>query len=287
MGQGQMRTGTLCKLGEFNRSSFAANARAESVLVHCAERQRPNRNTMKTNPNTNQSWHAPSHPLIANSPASKPRMPVGPDRQPGDCRRRLVHGKASSHIAIGAAVFALGAQVASATIISLDSGGSGSFLAGQSYNETRAADVTVLSPLNLAVTSMTLSGINGSGTAKAVIYDSNTQALLASAQGTLTGGTITLSISATLVSGDEYRIGFYGLLGSGTEFVPSFPYTESSGLLRINNSWSIATDSFPVNSNLDVPEISLQVTQVPEPAGLILLGAGLLSALAVRRRWAR
>ena len=134
---------------------------------------------------------------------------------------------------------------------------------------------------------MTLNGINGSGLAKAVIYDSNTQSLLASAQGTLTGGTITLAISATLVSGDEYRIGFYGLLGSGTEFVPSFPYTESSGLLRINSAWDIATDSFPVNSNLDVPEISLQVTQVPEPARLILLGAGLLSALAVRRRGAR
>jgi len=236
---------------------------------------------------TNQSWHAPARQFITNAPANKTRTPVPPDRQ-GHCFRSLSHRKFPSYIGAIAGVVALSAQLASATIISLDSGVGGSFLAGQSYNETRAADVTVLSPLNLQVSSMTLSGIGGSGTAKEVIYDSNTQALVASAQGALTGGTITLSISATLVSGDEYRIGFYGLLGNGTKFLPSsFPYTESSGLLRINNSWGISTDSFPTNPNVDVPEVSLQVTQVPEPGSLILVGLGLLGALDFRRRWAK
>jgi uncharacterized delta-60 repeat protein len=178
-----------------------------------------------------------------------------------------------------AGALVLSARLAVAATINLDSGGSGSFTPGQTYNETRAADVTVLSPLNLQVTSMTLSGINGSGLAKAVIYDANTQSLLASAQGTLSGGTITLAISATLLSGNEYRIGFYGQLTSGTVFQPSsFPYVESSGLLRINSAWESVTDGFPANSNLEVPEVSLQVTQAQPAPGFLdptFAGSGL------------
>jgi hypothetical protein len=140
---------------------------------------------------------------------------------------------------------------------------------------------------------MTLSGINGSGTAEAEIYDSNTQALLASASGTLTGGTITLPISATLVSGDEYRIGFFGILGTGNGFIPSgwsinneTPYTESTGLLRINSAWDdTAGNGFPSIPNLEVPLVSIEVTTVPEPNHAALLGLGLfLSILFGKRR---
>ena len=179
--------------------------------------------------------------------------------------------------------------------INMESGTSGTVFGGQSYNETRAVDVTVLSALNLSVSSMTLSGINGTGTAEAVIYNSNTQALIASATGTLTGGTITLPISATLVPGGDYRIGFYGLLGSGTEFEPNgwtlsheTPYTESNGLLQINSAWDLANNAFPTNPNLFVPEITMQVTSVPEPGTPALAGLGLLlSLLFYKRTWKR
>ena len=188
---------------------------------------------------------------------------------------------------VAISIFVAGTGLAAATTIYMDSGTSGSFIAGQSYNETRAVDVTVLSPVNLAVSSMTLSGIGGSGLAEAVIYDSNTQLLIASAQGSLTGGTITLPISATLLSGDEYRIGFSGLLNSGTFFVPPsnsgglpiIPYTESSGLLQINSAWDGRTAGFPAYPNLFVPQVSMQVSPVPEPGTLALVGVGLLLSM--------
>ena len=191
-------------------------------------------------------------------------------------------------------IFILSAGLADATIytINVASGTSGSATLGQSYNELRAVDVTVLSPLNLAVSSMTLSGINGSGTAEAEIFDAHTQALIASAQGTLTGGTITLPVSATLVSGDEYRIGFFGILGSGNGFIPSgwtigheSPYMESTGLLQINSAWDTPVNGFPSEPNLEVPLITMQVTTVPEPGNAALLGLGLFLSILFRKRF--
>lgn len=192
-------------------------------------------------------------------------------------------------------IFILSAGLADATIytINVASGTSGSATLGQSFNETRAVDVTVLSPLNLAVSSMTLSGINGSGTAEAEIYDAHTQALIASATGTLTGGTITLPVSATLISGDEYRIGFFGILGSGNGFIPSgwtlsheLPYIESTGLLQINSAWDDTTgNGFPSIPNLEVPLVTMQVTTVPEPGNVALLGLGLFLSILFRKRF--
>jgi hypothetical protein len=194
---------------------------------------------------------------------------------------------------VAISIYVLGIGPAAATIyaVNVASGISGSPTLGQSYNETRAVDVTVLSPLNLAVSLMTLSGV-GNGLATAVIYDSTTQLLIASAQGNLTGGTITLPISATLVSGGEYRIGFFGLFGSGNGFIPGgwtlsheTPYTESTGLLRINSAWDDTLgNGFPSFPNLEVPLVSMQVTTVPEPKTLALAGVGLLLSTRFYKR---
>lgn len=192
-------------------------------------------------------------------------------------------------------ILILSTCLADATIytINVASGTNGSATLGQSYNETRAVDVTVLSPLNLAVSSMTLSGINGTGTAEAEIYNAQTQALIASATGTLTGGTITLPISATLISGDEYRIGFYGILGSGNGFIPNgwtlsheSPYADSTGLLQINSAWDDTTgNGFPSIPNLEVPLVTLQVTTVPEPNNAALLGLALFLSILFHKRF--
>jgi hypothetical protein len=176
----------------------------------------------------------------------------------------------------------LGAGFADATSVSLISGASGSFIFGQSYNETRALDVTVLSPSDLVVQSMTLGGIGGTGSAEAVIYDSLTHTLIASAVGTVSGGTVTVPISATLVPGDQYRIGFYGRLGSGTFFQPNFPYTDSSGLFQINGASQSALDAFPGNINLDAPEISMQLTVPDAVSTLTLLALGLTAIGGLR-----
>lgn len=197
----------------------------------------------------------------------------------------VARGKTPGYFCITALAFALGTSLATAIPVSLISGTSGSFMAGQSYNETRAVDVTVLSSENLLVQSMTLTGIGGSGPAEAVIYDSNTHLLIASAVGTVAGGTVTVPISTTLLSGGDYRIGFFGDLGNGTFFEPSsFPYIETSGLLQINGACDTAADSFPSYSNIFDPQVSLGVTPVPERASsMALLGFGILGVLTFRR----
>jgi hypothetical protein len=95
---------------------------------------------------------------------------------------------------------------------------------------------------------------------------------------------VTVSISAVLVSGDEYRIGFFGDFGTATFFVPaSFPYTETSGLLRINGACDGPFDSFPSNPNAFDPLISLQMSTVPEHGSMATAGIAVLGVLAFRR----
>jgi len=210
-------------------------------------------------------------------------LSFNPDRKNSSPRARSL-----PRLYVAIAILLLGARPASATIatsVDLTSGVGGIFTPGQSYNETRAADVTVLSALNLDVSFMTLSGIDGSGLATAVIYDANSQALIASAQGNLTGGTITLPISATLLSGHEYRIGFSGNLGDGTDFIPVvLPYTESSGLFQINGCWDGEVGGFPSIPNLSEPLVTMVVTAVPEPGTIAMAGLAFLLAKRFARR---
>jgi hypothetical protein len=146
--------------------------------------------------------------------------------------------------------------VASAVSVNLTPASAGALTPGQSFNETRAADVTVLTPGPLSVTSMTLSGLSiGTATSALVgarIY-SSTGTPIASANATVTvGGQVTIPISATLASGATYRVGFYVQTtpsgqGSGTILsVPGTSATVNSGsAVTFLDSGGLTTTDFP------------------------------------------
>ena len=158
----------------------------------------------------------------------------------------------------------------------ITTGSTGILHPGQSFNETRAVDVTVLGSTNRIVENLALKGLNPgtlSATVGARIYDSTTQALIASANITVSGGgsnlTLTVPLSATLVSGQNYRIGFYVETNplwqaSGNLFVPfsslqnQVPYTEDTGVFRINSAHAIGSDGYPANPNLATPQMTIQ-----------------------------
>lgn len=185
------------------------------------------------------------------------------------------------------------------TPIDLTSGTSGS-LTGvpQSFNETRGVDVTVNPGCgDLVLNAMTLHGLfisSASATVGARVYDSNTTALIASAETTVSNGSnlsVTLPLSATLAVGSDYRLSFFvdagGIGGGGTMFDPDpsglggFPYTDATGTLDINQAYSIASDSFPTNPNIFVPLITLDLSGAAPPSVPVLgfQGLALLAAL--------
>jgi hypothetical protein len=159
----------------------------------------------------------------------------------------------------------------------LISGATGASMPGQSYNETRALDVTVLSPPDLSVERMVLDGYRFVSTGGAVIgariYDSSTKALVSTSQdvnlpGPSIGVPISIPVSATLVSGRSYRLGFYVLgnpqaSSSADLFQPaSFPYIENAGLFRINSTHSVIADAFPQGPNLAAPRVTITTRPV-------------------------
>ena len=159
----------------------------------------------------------------------------------------------------------------------LISGAMGTSMPGQSYNETRALDITVLSTSDLSVERMVLDGYtlygNGSALVGARIYDNLTQALVSTSQdinlsAPSIGVPISIPVSATLVSGRSYRVGFY-VLGnpqspsSADVFLPaSFPYTESTGLFLINSTHSVGADEFPQLPNQAAPRVTIRTQQI-------------------------
>lgn len=170
-----------------------------------------------------------------------------------------------------------------ATTIDLTSGTAGSFIGGQSFNgETRGVSAQILGTTDLHLRSMQLSDFNildpPGGSVGARLYDDGTGTLIAGATVSVASGvgqSITIPISAQLDAGSRYRFSFFvsqapfGNTASG--LIPAgFPYTDSTGLLRITDAWSIASDSFPTIPNAQVPEIMLNVG-VPEPNSVALL----------------
>ena len=167
-----------------------------------------------------------------------------------------------------------------ATAVNLTPTSAGTLMDSQSFNETRAADIKVLTPGPLTVSSMTLSGLNvvgSSATVGARIYDSSSGALVTSGNATVNAGsqqTITIPIAGTLASGATYRVGFYVQTapstggGSGTILVvngatlTSFtPYTESTGRFQIVAAWdsSPSGDVFPTTVNTALPQMTIAV----------------------------
>jgi hypothetical protein len=148
----------------------------------------------------------------------------------------------------------------------------------QSFNETRAVDVKVVAEADLQVQFMTLREFNivaGTGTVGARIYKSDTGAMIASADqsGILAGSdqSVTIPISAILVSGETYRVGFYintdpSGQGSGNFFAPVSPYTEQTNFLEIKQTYSIIADAFPTDTNIFLPMITITVGNHPPTA---------------------
>jgi hypothetical protein len=156
--------------------------------------------------------------------------------------------------------------------VDLTAGPSGSF-SGQSFNETRGMDVVVQGTTDFDLRTMQLEGLNiGSPSAfvGARVYDTDTHALIASADQTVTTGTnqtVIAPVTATLVAGKTYRVCFFADAGgaddSGTLFDPSppgtggFPYTEATGNIRVLQSYSTGSDAFPAGLNFFAPHIVL------------------------------
>ena len=162
--------------------------------------------------------------------------------------------------------------------INLASGTTGTITnVAQSFNETRGVDAQVIVSHNINIQSMTLGGFfcgdsNGEyACLDARIYNSSTSALMAvSARDTalnIYDGNVTVPISCTLASGGTYRICFScsgpnpPTDNSGLMFQPQFPYTESSHLLQIISAWDGSIDTIPLNTNIDVPLITLNLAE--------------------------
>lgn len=155
------------------------------------------------------------------------------------------------------------------------SGTTGSIQMSQSFNETRAVNLTVLGAANRIVEKLLLEGLNMGSPGKlgARIYDGASQALIASADATVSAGmnqTVEIPVSVALTAGHVYLVGFYVETnpvsqGSGNFFRPTgfsslsspTPYTEASGVFRINSAHSIGADAFPANPNIFVLQMTV------------------------------
>jgi hypothetical protein len=175
------------------------------------------------------------------------------------------------------AAAAMGTATSHALQVNLTTNAPGSPIYGQSFNETRGIDLTVLAASDLAVSSMKLEGFHfGKGQSCMVgarIYDSSTHMLVAAGNLTVTAaGPVTVPIAAHLRAGGNYRVAFHLAttpppIASGT-FVSNyggFPYTESTGWFRINSAHADPADAFPDTIDDILPLISVRAAPVLKP----------------------
>ncbi len=159
---------------------------------------------------------------------------------------------------------------AEAQVIDDTSGGNGTLTGvGQSYNESRAMDVTVLSAVPVHITSMTIKYLN-SGADNTVmlgtrVFNTSNMASVFSHDTTLSmsmiNATIIVPVSYTLLPGESYRIGFFcggpNQDNSAGMYHPTFPYNESHNLLQINAGKEAINDVYPNNMNIYIPVMNL------------------------------
>jgi PEP-CTERM motif len=204
-------------------------------------------------------------------------------------------------------VFAPCAPSASAALIDLAAGANAA-LSSTTIVGTAGPDVVVLSANNLVVQSIVVKDVwhVANGTLKASIWEvvnipgiGLTGSLVGQASTAITqitSGSVLADVTfnfvpqTTLVSGKKYRLGIYfpptgtsAVFAVGTivpPFIGGFPYTESTGQLKVTQAFRTGFNSFPTNFSSNFPRIELNV--VPEPATLSLVG--LCAAVRVSRR---
>jgi hypothetical protein len=159
-----------------------------------------------------------------------------------------------------------------AQIIDIASAGGGSPQPGQSFNETRGADVTVLQAFTAnKITLHHFNTGNDSGFVGLRIYETATNTLLYSEDKNIAAGndlSIPFNTNFLFQQGKQLRVCFYAYgngnqhsSGSHTGYKPTFPYTESESLLKVNQGYSVGADSFPINFNQLTPYFTIDYTK--------------------------
>lgn len=168
--------------------------------------------------------------------------------------------------------------------IDLTAGTTGTNFGNQSFNETRAIEVLVTSFDDLQVQSMRLRSfnvVNGSGTVGARIYD-DAGVLVASVDTVVGQGfdqSVTIPVTTMLVSGSNYRIGFFIATdppgGGSGDFLDAEPsgldlddYVEPTNSLQILQAWQNPSDSFPTNLNSFLPLMTVTVAGLLAPVDI-------------------
>ena len=166
----------------------------------------------------------------------------------------------------------LSARNISIAQIDLSSGGGGVQLTGQSFNETRGAKI--IPNQSIRVLSATVSHLNllQTNTVALRVYKESDQSLYYSQTTTQPAGNnteVNFSTDFILEQGIAYRFSFYvnpvngsPPFSSGTLYKPTFPYTESENMLKIESGHAVGADAFPANSNFGIPFIKLKYSLV-------------------------